>query len=109
MHAAFNRTIDLLGWAKRGLVDGSVTSDEVPRGRPHPDMIRHLMVRFGITDARSVAKVGDTPADPQEGHNAGCGMVIGVTEGTHTREQLEPFPHTHLIGTVAELPALLGI
>jgi phosphoglycolate phosphatase len=44
-----------------------------------------------------------------EGHNAGCGLVIGVTEGTHTRAQLEPFPHTHLIGTVAELPALLGL
>ena len=50
-----------------------------------------------------------TPADLLEGANAGCGMIVGVTEGTHTREQLQLFPHTHLIGSVAELPALLGL
>lgn len=98
-----------LGWMERGLVDASAASDEVPRGRPHPDMIRRLMAQLGIEDPETVAKVGDTPADLQEGHNAGCGLVIGVTEGTHTREQLAPFPHMHLIGSVADLPELLGI
>lgn len=101
--------LDRLGWAERGLIDASITSDEVPRSRPHPDMIERLMARLGITDAGRVAKVGDTPADLEEGHNAGCGLVIGVTGGTHTREQLAEFPHTHLIATVANLPALLGI
>ena len=55
-----------------------------------------------------VAKVGDTPADLEEGHNAGCGLVVGVVGGTHTREQLEPYPHTHLIETIADFPALLA-
>jgi phosphonatase-like hydrolase len=98
-----------LGWVERGLVDASVASDEVPRGRPHPDMIRRLMQQLQVEAPQAVAKVGDTPADLEEGRNAGCGLVIGVTEGTHTREQLAPFPHTHLIGSVAELPALLGL
>jgi phosphonatase-like hydrolase len=101
--------IDRLGWVHRGLIDASIASDEVPRGRPHPDMIQRLMSQLGVADSRSVAKVGDTPADLLEGHNTGCGMVIGVTQGTHTRAQLEPFPHTHLIGMVAELPVLLGL
>jgi phosphonatase-like hydrolase len=101
--------LDRLGWEARGLIDASVASDEVPRGRPHPDMIRRLMAQFGIDDLRRVAKVGDTPADLYEGQNAGCGWVIGVTEGTHTRAQLEPHPHTHLIGTLVELPALFGV
>jgi hypothetical protein len=35
--------------------------------------------------------------------------VVGVTEGSHTAEQLRPCQHTHLIGTVAEIPALLGL
>jgi hypothetical protein len=35
------------------------------------------------------------------------GMNVGVTEGTHTRAQLEPYPHTHLIGSVRDLPGLL--
>jgi phosphonatase-like hydrolase len=100
--------LDRLGWSAGGLIDATVTSDEVPRGRPHPDMVFHLMSRLGIRDPKRVAKVGDTPADLEEGANAGCGLVVGVTRGTHTREQLAPFPHTHLIDSVADLPALLG-
>lgn len=101
--------LERMGWEKKGLIQTSIASDEVPRGRPHPDMIQQLMQKLGVADSRQVAKIGDTPADLQEGTNAGCGMVVGVTKGTHTREQLEPHPHTHLIGTVAELPGLLKL
>jgi phosphonatase-like hydrolase len=114
LNTGFSRDIvevllDRLGWVEQGLVDATVASDEVLRGRPHPDMIQRLMSLVGVATPQRVAKVGDTPVDLLEGHHAGCGMVIGVTQGTHTREQLEPFPHTHLIGTVAELPPLLGV
>jgi len=98
-----------LGWSCPGTVDASISSDEVQRGRPAPEMIRRLMAQLDVTDARRVAKVGDTPADLHEGTDAGCGWVIGVTRGTHTREQLERHPHTHLIETVADLPAVLGL
>ncbi len=98
-----------LGWNDDALLNTTVTSDEVERGRPHPDLAFKAMHDLGISDAGRVAKVGDTPSDLQEGAAAGCGMVVGVTGGSHTAEQLQPFPHTHLIGTVAELPALLGI
>jgi len=101
--------IDRLNWERGGLIDASVTSDEVDRGRPHPDMIRRLMSKLGVTDPRRVAKVGDTPADLLEGKNAGCGLIVGVTQGSCAREQLERFPHDYLIGSVAELPALLGV
>ncbi|MGH9837469.1 MAG: HAD family hydrolase [Blastocatellia bacterium] len=73
--------IDRLGWERDGLIDASVTSDEVEAGRPHPFMIRHLMQRLGVADPLRVAKVGDAPADLLEGKNAGCGLVIGVTYG----------------------------
>jgi phosphonatase-like hydrolase len=97
-----------LGWHEN-IIDATITSDEVARGRPFPDMIEHLRARFQIADPRLVAKVGDTPADLDEGHNAGCGLVIGVTWGTHTREQLSGPPHTHLVDTIDELTALLGV
>ena len=97
--------IDRFGWNDLP----SVTSDEVARGRPHPDMIHKLMETVGLTDPRQVAKVGDTPSDLLEGAGAGCGWNIGVTRGSHTREQLQPYPHTHLIETVADLPALFGL
>jgi phosphonatase-like hydrolase len=101
--------IDRLGWERNELIDASVTSDEVERGRPHPDMIQRLMLKLGVTDPRRVAKVGDTPADLLEGKNAGCGLVIGVTQGSCPREQMERFPHDHLIGSVAEATKLLGV
>jgi phosphonatase-like hydrolase len=95
-----------LGWLQSGVIDASICSDEVPRGRPFPDMIRALMSQFGISNPKQVAKIGDTPADLEEGANAGCGWIIGVSTGTHTREQLSRYPHTHLILSVAELPCL---
>lgn len=98
-----------LGWNDPGIVDATVTSDEVARGRPHPDMLEKAMRDLGVADPRHVAKVGDTPSDLAEGAAAGCGMVIGVTGGSHTEQQLKTSPHTHLIPTVAELPALLGL
>jgi phosphonatase-like hydrolase len=97
--------IDRLGW--NAAIDASVTSDEVPRGRPFADMIQHLMGRLGVASADCVAKVGDTPSDLQEGLNAGCRWVIGVTNGTHTRAELERWPHTHLVTSVADVAGLL--
>lgn len=85
----------------------TVASDEVQRGRPHPDLIFRAMELTGVTDVTCVAKVGDTPSDLQEGTAAGCRWVIGVTEGTHRRDQLEVHPHTHLLGSVRELPAFM--
>ncbi len=96
-----------LGWTLPGFLDATVASDEVPRGRPHPDLLFEAMRRCGVTDVQRVAKVGDTPSDLQEGTNAGCALVIGVTNGTHTPAQLEAHPHTHLIGSLAELPHLV--
>jgi phosphonatase-like hydrolase len=96
-----------LGWAGTGLLNATVASDEVPRGRPHADLIVKAMALTGVTESRRVAKVGDTPSDLLEGVAAGCGWVIGVTNGTHAREQLAVHPHTHLIGDLSELPAIL--
>jgi len=96
-----------LGWDSPGVIDAVVTSDEVVRGRPHPDMIRHLMRRLGISDVLTVAKVGDTRADLEEGTNAGCGLVIGVTTGSYSREQLQMCPHSHIVDSVADVASLV--
>jgi phosphonatase-like hydrolase len=98
-----------LGWLGHSSIDATISSDQVTRGRPHPDMIIALMNRLGVVDPGRVAKVGDTPADLEEGRNAGCGMIVGVIGGTHSRAQLATHPHTHLIETIADLPGLLGL
>ncbi len=98
-----------LDWEIGDLLDATVTSDEVERGRPYPDMIYRAMELTGIprSEVARVAKVGDTPSDLNEGHSAGCGRVIGVTNGSHTAEELAPHPHTHLVPSVISIPPLL--
>lgn len=98
-----------LGWQEKGLLDASITSDEVENGRPAPDMIYEAMKRTGVTDVKSVIKVGDTASDMQEGTHAGCQYVIGITTGAYTPEQLKKEPHTHLAENVAEVLSIIGI
>jgi phosphonatase-like hydrolase len=88
--------------------DATVSSDEVRRGRPYPDMIDALCTRLGIAAPAEVAKVGDTAVDLQEGTMAGCGLVVGVLTGGHDRALLAQQPHDVLLESVAELPALLA-
>jgi phosphonatase-like hydrolase len=101
--------LDRLGWRESGVLDATVTSDEVEHGRPHPDLVLEAMRRTGVREVQATAKVGDTPADLQEGMSAGCGLVIGVTNGTHSRAELMCCPHTHLVGNLMELLPLFGI
>lgn len=91
----------------QSVIDMSITSDEVPAGRPQPFMIRKAMDTFGVEDARQVLKVGDTPVDLQEGQNAGVGLNLAVVDGTHTRAQLEVFEHDALLPSLTELRAWL--
>lgn len=80
--------LDRLGWAE-GVVDTTVASDEVARGRPHPDMIRRAMDHMLVLDEADVWKVGDTVADVLEGRAAACGATIGVMSGTGSAVALE--------------------
>ncbi len=98
-----------LGWREDELIDAVVTSDDVAQGRPWPDMIYQAMALTDCQDAQRVAKIGDTPSDLQEGTSAGCGWVIGVTGGSHTADELRVYPHTHLIGSVADLPTVFEL
>ena len=95
-----------LGWQEGETFDFSVTSDEVENGRPYPDMVFHLMEKAGVEDAAQVAKVGDTGSDMMQGKTAGCALVIGVTTGSWSKDDLANEYHTHLI---AELPEILDI
>ena len=105
----FDRDItDLLlrALAWRGAVDAVVCGDEVPRGRPAPYLIFRAMEATGVDSVHHVASVGDTALDLRAGHNAGVRLNVGVLSGAHTRAQLEREPHTHLLPSVADLPAL---
>lgn len=98
--------LDALRW-RDGVVDAVVCGDEVAQGRPAPYMIFRCMEATGVVDVRRVASAGDTVLDLQAGHNAGVALNIGVLSGAHGRDQMQPLPHTHLLDSVAALPALV--
>lgn len=97
-----------LGWDDGGAIDVSVASDEVARGRPHPDLVRRAMALASVDRPERVVKVGDTPSDLEEGLAAGCGLVVGVTHGTHTREQLTR-PGVEVVDRLADILPLMGL
>ncbi|WNJ16554.1 HAD-IA family hydrolase [Pontibacter sp. G13] len=89
------------------IIQLSITSDEVAQGRPAPDMIQQAMERLGVTDLSAVLKVGDTPSDLQAGKAAGVGFTFGLTNGTHTEDQLVGFEHDQLVGSMHEVVEFL--
>lgn len=99
--------INRLQWKDKGWVDDIIASDEVEHGRPQPFMIQELMLRASITDPLEVAKVGDTEVDVNEGRNAGCGLVVAVTTGAYTEEQLAAYDPDHIISSLSLLPNLI--
>jgi len=101
--AITNVILGRVGWQRDGIIDAVVTSDEVPQGRPYPYMIYRAMEQLGIRSIREVAKIGDTISDLEEGTNAGCPYVIGVTTGAYTKDALEKGPHTHLVASLDEI------
>ena len=95
-----------LGWEK--YFAAMVASDDVAQGRPAPYMLFHAMETAGVTSVAEVMAVGDTPLDLQAASNAGVRGMVGVLSGVGTAEQLGREPHTHIIQSVADLPAILG-
>jgi phosphonatase-like hydrolase len=95
-----------LGWEK--YFTAMITSDDVTQGRPSPYMIFHAMEAARVSNVAEVIAVGDTPLDLQAGTNAGVRGVIGVLSGASKEERLRPERHTEILGSVADLPALIA-
>jgi phosphonatase-like hydrolase len=96
-----------LGW--EDLFDVALAGNDVPLGRPAPYLIYRSMMDTEVADVGRVAVAGDTPLDLQAGNNARAGWVIGVLSGAHGLETLGATAHTHILPSVAALPALFGL
>jgi phosphoglycolate phosphatase len=97
--------LDELGWL--GRFDLALSPSDAMRGRPFPDMVLTAILHLGIDDVREVAVVGDTANDLWCGTRAGASIVAGVLTGAHDRATLEQAPHTHIIESIRDLPALV--
>jgi len=70
-------------------------------------MINKIMELLKVTDTANVVKVGDTSVDVLEGQFAGCGLIVAVTTGAFTKDQLIEYQPDHIIDSMQELPALI--
>ncbi|MGK5547424.1 phosphonatase-like hydrolase [Streptomyces sp. URMC 127] len=84
-------------------------ADAGGRGRPYPDMVLTALLRTrAADDVRRIAVVGDTSYDMLSGTRSGAAVVAGVLTGAHDEAALRACGATHILGSVAELPALLA-
>lgn len=81
-------------------------ADMVRKPKPAPEMVERICERLGVNPARTVM-VGDSPADMESGHNAGCLECIGVTSGLSSPEELREWTSI-VLGSVAEIDARLS-
>lgn len=109
--------------------DCSVSPEDVGSARPGPFMLYENAVRLQVYPMASIAKVGDTPADIQEGLNAGSwsigvaatGNAVGLSYEefqvlsakerqqllSNAREKLQRAGAHYLVDTLAELDPVL--
>jgi len=111
--------LERLGWQQglnsdyigsdTSLIQAAITPSEIynTEGRPAPYMIQKAMYQLGIIDAKRVVTIGDTPADLAAGINANCLYSFGVTNGTHTQDQLATYPNDGLFASLSEFQAKL--
>ncbi|MFH8595531.1 phosphonatase-like hydrolase [Streptomyces rimosus] len=99
--------LDALGWRDLAALT-LCPADAGGRGRPYPDLVLTALLRTGAADSvRQVAVAGDTSYDMLSGRRAGASVVAGVLTGAHDEAALRAAGATHVLGSVAALPALL--
>jgi HAD superfamily hydrolase (TIGR01549 family) len=100
LHIIFNH----LKWDKTAF-DYVGTASEAGRGRPHPDMINHMLSTLGLAPAE-LLKVGDTIADIQEGKNAGV-LTAVLLSGTQDEIELIQQHPNFILHRLTELIEIL--
>jgi phosphoglycolate phosphatase len=103
--STLGRVLDTLGWWSR--VDLALCPADAGRGRPSPDLVLSAALRLRVDDVRHIAVCGDTESDMLCGRRAGASIVAGVLTGADDRERLVRAGATHVIDSVADLPAIV--
>ena len=97
--------IQVLGGEDRADV---VLSPADGRSDPYPDLPLTALLRTGATSVESMVVVGSTASGMAAGIASGAGLVVGVLTGADDEATLSDAGADAVIGSIAELPALLG-
>ncbi|WP_377266885.1 phosphonatase-like hydrolase [Peterkaempfera sp. SMS 1(5)a] len=103
--ATQDRILAALGW--QDLADLTLCPADAGRGRPFPDLPLTALLRTAVADVREIAVAGDTGYDMLSGRRAGARIVAGVLTGAHDESRLRADGATHVLASVADLPALV--
>ena len=103
-----NSLIQKLNWTEGQHFDLLVTSSDVKKNRPQPDMILFAMQKLNIQNAQTVIKVGDSTIDIEEGRNAGCKLNIGVTTGAHDKAELMTVNPDYIFDNIYDLKSVVS-
>mmetsp|Transcript_39959 Transcript_39959/g.96464 ORF Transcript_39959/g.96464 Transcript_39959/m.96464 type:complete len:378 (-) Transcript_39959:328-1461(-) len=82
-------------------------ADTVPRPKPEPEGL-YLVCKELDVDPSKAVYIGDSPSDACAASSAGM-KSIGVTWGSHPRQNLEQAPFDKLCDTIDELANELGL
>jgi phosphonatase-like hydrolase len=107
--SGFSRPTSRLVLERTGIsrqADLTLCLDDAPRGFPWPDLVLTAVMRLGIDDVASVAVAGDSENVIIAGRRAGAQTLIGIP-GERPARRLRTAGATHLINSIAELPAAL--
>jgi phosphonatase-like hydrolase len=88
-------------------IDLALSADDVPRGFPAPDLVLMSVLRSGAGSVGEVAVIHGTAPGVEGGRRSGASIVAGVLTGPHPARRLRSAGATHILDSVAELPALL--
>lgn len=88
-----------------GLIDVSISGDEVELAKPDPESVREAIRRLGADPAATLF-VGDGPNDVRAARGAGA-IAVGVSFGFHPDEVRDERPD-HLIDSFPELLEIAG-
>lgn len=106
--------LQAMGWTvgdgESNTVDVTVCGDEVPDGRPAPDMIQRVMEHTGVTDPARVISVGDTLVDVQSAQAATV-FSVGVLSGHLSNEDFQDMGADAVLeyaADVVDLPQVAG-
>jgi phosphonatase-like hydrolase len=99
--------VEMLGWSD--LIDLAIGPSDTTRTPPHPDLVLSAIMQLSVSGVRDVAVVADSVNPLVAGTRAGATAVVGVIGGRHACIELERVPHTHVVHSITDLPALLDV
>ena len=87
--------------------DLALSTDDVPRGFPAPDLVLTAVLRTATGSVGEVAVIHGTGAGMEAGRRSGASIVAGVLTGPHAVRRLRSAGATHILDSIADFSGLV--